>query len=485
MQLPLYFVANSASIEAPSYFSAMKLQHSGYLDRIALFFQFEQLGTDYRTELLASFTTFMTTTPMLVVTAHMLGSAVFLNQPGDLFEQLLVAVVLCSAIASMTIGLLANYPFALGPSAGTAALLAFSIVLGMGMNWRLAFTAVLVEGILFTALTLSPLRRQITDAIPTSLKQAMVVGLGLFLSYIALSGKVDSPNLGAGIIITSAATTTALGSLRQPATLIAIVGILFTAILTVRRVKGALLLGVFGTASLGWVYGVAPLPENILTLPQLPLDLIGQAIAGIQYLSLAQLGNFVAVVFTLLFVSLSDTISSLNVMGEQIKCIRPNGELHRSKQALLSNSLGTIFGALMGSAPIIPYLESTSGIFEGGRSGFVSIVVAILFLISALFTPLFAAIPAFATAPVLIMIGVLMMSCVRLIDWNDLTEAVPAFLVILIMPLTFSVANGMAAGFIADAVVKTAQRNRPRVPRSSLILAGMAAAYFLLITLPS
>ncbi|MBW4521409.1 MAG: NCS2 family permease [Scytolyngbya sp. HA4215-MV1] len=451
-------------------------------ERISQFFRFEQLGTNYRTELLASLTTFMTTAPILVVNAHILGNAVFLNQTGDLFEQILVAIVLCSAVASILMGLLANYPFALGPGTGTAALFAFSIVLNMGMNWRLAFTAALVEGILFTALSMSRFRHQLNDAIPASLKQAMVVGLGLFLSYIAVSGKITAPNLGTGIIVASSATTTALGSLKQPATLIAILGILLTMMLVVRRMKGALLLGIFGTAMLGWLWGIAPLPQGILTLPQLPLNLMGQAIVGVQYLTWSQLGNFVAVVFILLFVSLSDTFSSLNVLGRQVDRVKPDGELHRPQQALLSNTLSTVFGAMVGSVPVIPYLESASGIFEGGRSGFVSIVVAILFLISALFAPLFAAIPAFATAPVLIMIGVLMMSCVRFIDWNDMTEAIPAFMVILMMPLTFSVADGMAAGFIAHAVVKVAQRNQRQGLRSSLLLAAIAVAYFILIT---
>ncbi|MBD1845533.1 NCS2 family permease [Cyanobacteria bacterium FACHB-63] len=454
-------------------------------ERISQFFHFKQLGTCYRTELLASFTTFMTTAPILVVNAHLLGNAMFLNQPGDLFEQILVGLVLCSAIATVLMGLFANYPFALGPGTGTAALFTFSIVLNMGMNWRLALTATFVEGILFTALVLSPFRRHIIDAIPISLKQAMVVGLGLFLSYIALSGKISSPSLGAGIIVTSTATTTALGSLRQPATLIAIAGILLTAMLTVRRVKGAMLLGIFSTASLGWLFGVAPLPEKILTIPQLPLDLVGQAISGSQFLTWSQLGNFVAAVFMLLFVCFADTISSLNVLGQQLDRVKPDGELHRSKQALLSNSLSTVSGALFGSVPAIPYLESASGIFEGGRSGFVAIVVALLFLVSAWFAPLFAAIPAFATAPILIMIGVLMMSGVRAIDWNNLAEAIPAFLVILVMPLTFSVADGMAVGFIADAAIKMTQGKKQPVSKSSLMLAGISVAYFLLIAFQS
>ncbi|MCU0567119.1 MAG: NCS2 family permease [Oculatellaceae cyanobacterium Prado106] len=459
----------------------MTLQPSTYLDRIALFFRFHQLGTNYRTELLASVTIFMATAPVLVVVAHVLSNAVFLSQPGDLFSQLLVSVALCSAIASLLMGLLANYPFVVGVGAGTSALFAFSIVLGMGMDWRLALAAVLVEGILFTALSASSLRRQLTDAIPASLKQAMVVGLGLFLSYIALSGKVDSPSMGAGIIVASASMTTAFGSLREPVTLIAIAGILFTAVLTVRRMQGALLLGILATAGVGWMYGVAPFPQDILAMPELPLALMGQAIAGFQLLTWNQLGNFIAVVFVLLFVSLTDTIGSLHVLGQQVDRIKPNGDLHRSKQTLLAHSLSTVFGSLIGSVPVIPYLESTLGIFEGGRSGFVAVIVAILYLISTWFAPLFSAIPAFATAPVLIMIGVLMMSCVRFIDWNNLAEAVPAFLVILLMPLTFSVADGLAAGFIADAVIKVALKGGQSVPRSSLILAAISTAYFVLI----
>ena len=195
----------------------------------------------------------------------------------------------------------------------------------------------------------------------------------------------------------------------------------------------------------------------------------------------------------LLFVCLADTISSLNVLGQQLNRVKPDGELHRSKQALLSNSLSTVSGAFFGSVPAIPYLESAAGIFEGGRSGFVAIVVAMLFFVSAWFAPLFAAIPAFATAPILLMIGVLMMSGVRSIDWNNLAEAIPAFLVILIMPLTFSVADGMAVGFIADAAIKMTQGKEQPVSRppagnskrASLTLAGIAVAYFLLTALQS
>ncbi|WP_206603102.1 NCS2 family permease [Leptolyngbya ohadii] len=450
-------------------------------DQISQFFRFEQLGTNYQTELLASLTIFMTTAPILIINAHILGNAVFLNETGDLFGQILVALVVCSATASILMGLLTNYPFALGPGTGIVALFTFSCILGMGMNWRLAFTAVLVEGLLCTALSISPFRRRLNDAIPNSLKQSMVVGLGLFLAYIALSGKAEAPSLGTGIIVASHATPTALGSLHQPVTMIGIFGILLTAILAAQRIKGGLLLGVLGTALMGWLWGAAPLPQSVFSLPQIPLDLFGQALFGIRYLTWSQLGNFVAVVFILLFVSLSDTVSSFNVLGQQVKRVKPDGELYRSKQAFLSNTLPTVLGALVGGVPVIPYLDSAAGVFEGGRSGFVAIAVAILSLMSLLFTPLFAAIPAFATAPVLIMIGVMMMSCVRFIDWNDLTEAIPAFLVILVMPLTFSVADGVAVGFVAHAAVNIGQGNKQRKLHSSLALAAISVAYFLLV----
>lgn len=451
-------------------------------EQISQYFQFEQLGTNYRTECLASLATFMALAPTLVVNAHILGSAVFLEQPGDLFEQILVALALCSAVASFLVGVLANYPFAVSASTGTAALFAFSIVLGMEMNWRLAFSAALAQGILLTVLSVSSFRHTVSNAIPTSLKQAIVVGLGLFLSYIALSGKVASPHLGAGIIVSGTTTPTILGNLKQPATLITILGILLTILLTIRRVKNALSLGIVGTALLGWSCGVAPLPQSLFTLPHFPQELMGQAIAGVRYLTVSQFGNFVAVVFILLFVSLSDTFSSLNVLGHQMNQLNADGELRRSQPALLANGLGTVFGALMGSTPTMPYVLSATGIIEGGRSGFVAIVVAALFLISTVFSPLFAAVPAFATTPMLIIIGVRMMSGMRSIDWNDLAEAIPAFLVILIMPLTFSIANGVAAGLIAHAVAKVAQRDM-RELRSSLILGGVSVAYFTLITL--
>ncbi len=452
-------------------------------DIITRFFQFEVLNTAYRTELLAGITTFMTIAPLLVVNAHMLSNAIFLHQAGDLFDQILTATVLTSAIATLLMGLLTNYPFALGPGTGLIALFAFSIVLRMGMDWRLALSAVLVEGLIFILLTVSKFRTHLTDAIPASIKQATVVGLGLLIAYVGLSSDPTPPTLGAGIIVAGAVTKTTLGSLHQPTTLLAIVGIFLAAILMVRRLKGAVLISILATALLGWIFGIAPLPQGLLSLPQMPTALIGQSLNGFHYLTWQQSWNFLTVVFVLLFVALSDTIGCLTVLVQQVDRPQSDTLSLKSRSSLLSNAVGTTVGGLMGSIPVITYLESASGIFEGGRTGFTAVVVAILFLISLLFTPLFAAIPAFALTSVLVMVGVLMMGCVRLIDWNDLTEAIPAFLMLLIMPLTFSVADGLAVGFIAYPLVKTAQGKVRELKQMNLLLSLIAIAYFIFMTL--
>lgn len=452
-------------------------------DTIARFFEFEVLNTSYRTEILAGVTTFMTTAPLLVVNARILSTAIFLDQAGDLFEQILTAIVLTSAIATLLIGLLANYPFALGPGTGLVALFVFSVVLRMGMNWQLALSAVFVEGLIFTLLAVSKFRAYLTDAIPDLIKQATVVGLGLLIAYVGLSSSPDPPTLGAGIIVASVATKTTLGSLHQPAALLAIGGIFLAAVLMVRRLKGALLISVLATALLGWIFKIAPLPQGLLSLPQMPTDLIGQSLHGFRYLTWQQSWNFLTVVFVLLFVALSDTVGSLAVLIQQVDRSASDNSSLKSRSSLLSNAVGTTVSGLIGSIPVIPYLESASGIFEGGRTGFTAIVVAILFLISLLFTPLFAAIPAFAVTPVLVMVGVLMMGCVRLIDWNDLTEAIPAFLMILIMPLTFSVADGLAVGFIVYPLVKAAKGKIDELKQTSLLPPLIAIAYFMIMAL--
>ncbi len=447
---------------------------------IPQFFRFKHNGTSYRTEVLAGVTTFMTMAYILVVNPRILSNAIFINQPGDLFNQLVTTTAVSSAIATALMGLLSNYPFAVAPAMGLNAFFAFSVVLDLQMNWRLALTSVLIESLIFTSLILCNVHIQIIKAIPASLKHATVAGIGLFIAYIGLSGIPEPPTLGAGIIVASKATLTTIGSFREPATLLSAFGLLLTATLVARHIKGAILWGIFATALLGWILGVAQSPEKIIALPEWSQSLTSQAFTGLNYLTTKQIWNFVSVTLTLLFVTSFDTIGALTGLGQQAGYINKNGELPRASKSLLAGAMGITFGAFMGTSPCATYIESASGISEGGRTGFTSIVVAALFLLSVLFTPLFAAVPTFATAPALIMVGFLMISSVQNINWNDPAEAIAAFLILLTMPLTYSIAEALAIGFIIYPLIKVSQGLAHQVSMPVYFLAVISVFQFVL-----
>jgi adenine/guanine/hypoxanthine permease len=450
---------------------------------IARFFQFDRLGTTYRTEILAGITTFTTSAYTLVVTPSILSNAIFLQQPGDLFDELVVATALVSAISTLLMSLWTNYPFALAPGIKLTYLFAVSVVLDLKLDWRLALMAALLQGLLFLGLCLFGWHDRLVNAIPLSLKHAIVAGTGLFLAYIALSGNPAPPTLGAGIIVASDATKTTLGSLTNPVTLLAVFGLLLTAGLMVRRVKGGMLWGIFATAGLGWGFGIAPAPKGLMAIPHFPVHLFGQALTGFQYFTPSQTGNLIAAIFILLFVTLFDSIGSLMGLGQQAGRLNSDGELPRSSQSLMAVGAGTTLGSLLGVSPVVPYLESAAGIAEGGRSGFSAIVVSGLLLVSVLFLPLFAAVPAFATAPVLILVGVLMVGgSVRSINWNDHAEAIPAFLMILMMPLTFSIADAIAIGFITYPLLKVFQGKARQINPILLVLAFLSVLFLVLLT---
>jgi adenine/guanine/hypoxanthine permease len=416
---------------------------------------------------------------ILVVNPRILSNAIFLQQPGDLFNQLLFATAISSAIATALMGLLANYPFALAPAMGLNAFFAFSIVLDLQMNWRLALTAVLIESLIFIELILSNVHIQIIKAIPASLRHATVAGIGLFVAYIGISGIPEPPTLGAGIIVASEATLTTIGSFKQPTTLLSVFGLLLTAALVARRTKGSVLWGILATALLGWILGVAPWPEKIIALPELPQSLFGAVFIGWNYLTPNQLWNFVSVTLTLLFVTTFDTIGAITGLGQQANYINENGELPRATQSMLAGAIGIVIGAFFGTSPCATYLESASGISEGGRSGLTSIVVAALFLFAILLSPLFAAVPAFATAPALIMVGFMMMSSVQNIKWSDTAEALAAFLILLTMPLTYSIAEALAIGFIVYPLIKAFQGLTHEVSKPVYCLAVICIFHFI------
>lgn len=461
----------------------MTRSHSTKIRSIAHFFQFEQLGTTIRTEILAGTTTFITLAYTLVVTPSILSDAIFLKQPGDLFDELVVATALVSAISTLVISLWTNYPFALASGMGINSMFALSVVLDLRLDWRLALMAALLQGLLFLGLCLFGLHDRLVNAIPLSLKHAIVAGIGLFIAYVGLAGNPAPPTLGAGIIVSSAATKTTFGSLTNPVTLLAVFGLLLTAGLMVRRVKGGMLWGVLATAGLGWGLGIAPAPKGLIAMPHFPVHLFGQALTGFQYFTPSQTGNLIAAIFILLFVTLIDSIGALMGLGQQAGRLNLDGKLPCFGQSLLVVGAGTMLGSILGISPLVPYLESGAGIAEGGRSGFSSLIVSGLLLVSVLFLPLFAAVPAFAIAPVLILIGVLMVShSVQSINWNDLAEAIPAFLMILMMPLTFSIADGIAIGFITYPLLKVFQGKAREINPILLVLAFLSALFLVLMT---
>jgi len=442
---------------------------------IGRFFSFAQLQTDIRTEMLAGVTTFVTMAYILVVNPDILSNAIFLQESGDLFGELVIATALSSAIASLVMGLYANYPFALAPGMGLNAYFAFSVVLGLGIDWRVGLSAVFIEGLIFIALTVTNLRSKIVKIIPECIKHGTAAGIGLFIAYIGLTQS--------GIIVPDEATTTALGDLSNGSTLVAIGGILITGAFVARRIKGALLWGILATALLGWILGIAPWPSGLVALPQWPGHLLGQGILALGQVFQTNIFDLLAILFVLLFVDLFDTVGTLTGLGVKAGYINEVGELPRANQAFMADAVGTTAGAVLGTSTVTTYIESASGVSEGGRSGFTAVVVAALFAIAIFFIPAIAAIPPFATAPALVIVGVLMAGSVKQIRWEDPAESIPAFLTILLIPLSFSIAEGLAAGFITAPLLKACQGKAHETSPAIWILAAVFAMRFVLMAM--
>ena len=454
---------------------------SGWQAAIANYFRFDDYKTSFRTEILAGITTFMTMAYILVVNPLILSDAIFLNEPQDLFTELVVATAVSAAIGTLIMGLLAKYPFALAPGMGINAFFAYSVVLGLNIDWRLALACVFVEGLVFIGLTVTDIRRHLITAVPNTIKVATTVGIGLFLAYIGLGGATETG--GAGLIVANEVTKTAFGTFRQPQTIMAVFGIFLTAFFMIRRIKGALLWGILGTAILGWVFGIAAAPQGIATIPAFPANLFGVAITGLAGLNGSNFIDFIAVLLVFLFVDMFDTIGTLSGVGTQAGYIDENGELPRANQALTADAIATTAGAVMGTSSVTTFVESAAGVAEGGRTGFTAVIVAALFFVSLIFTPIFEAVPAFATTPALTIVGVLMMMSIVNIEWQDLTEAIPAFLTIFFIPLGFSIAAGLSAGLIAYPLLKTFKGQAREVPLVTWILAAIFVIRFVFMTI--
>ncbi len=399
-------------------------------------FKLEERGTKVSTEIMAGITTFLTMVYIVIVNPAVLHIA------GMDFDGVFMATILASALATLIMGVFANYPIAIAPGMGMNAYFSYSVVLAGGHSWQVALGAVFLTGIIFLLLSLTKFRYILIDSIPTSLKHAITAGIGLFISFIGLQN--------AKIVIASPATLVTLGNLAEPITLMTIIGLVISLVLMVYRVQGALFAGMLITSVIAYYKGMLVLPESLFMLPHgLEKTAWQMNVSGV-----FEQGLY-AVVFTFLLITLFDTTGTMLGVAEQAGLLK-DGKFPRVRGALLADAVGTTVGAALGTSPTSAYVESSSGVAVGGRTGLTAVVTAILLLITLFFAPIakmLASIPA-VTAPALIIVGFFMMSGLRSIDWNDLEEAFPAFLIVIAMPLTYSIATGIGVGFIVYPILK-------------------------------
>ena len=405
---------------------------NGFLEKR---FQLAKHGTNPKTEVLAGITTFMTMAYILIVNPLILSDA------GMDFGAVFTATALSSLIATLVMAFYANYPFALAPGMGLNAFFAYGIVLGMGYSWQMALTAVFIEGIIFILLTLFNVREAIVKAIPLNLKHAVSVGIGLFIAFIGLKN--------AEVVVPYEDTIITLGDMTAPGSIMALAGLVITGVLLAKGVKGALLIGIFATTFLGIPLGMTEIPNQIITAPPSLSPLLFQ----FDFSSIFTM-DMVIILFTLLFVDMFDTLGTLVGVASKADMLDESGNLPKAKQALFADAIGTTAGACMGTSTVTTYVESASGVAEGGRTGLTALSTAGMFAIALLLSPLFIMIPGAATAPALVLVGLFMMSPINKIDLEDFTESVPAFLTIIMMPLTFSIADGIVFGMVSYTALK-------------------------------
>jgi adenine/guanine/hypoxanthine permease len=396
-------------------------------------FQLPENQTTVRQELLAGLTTFMTMAYVVVVNPRILSEA------GMPVEGVLFATCVSAAAATLIMGLWANYPIALAPGMSLNAYFAYSIVIGRGVPWQTALGVVFLSGILFLILTLTKVREQIVNGIPDCLKHGTAAGIGLFIAFIGLRNSK--------IIVANPATLVSFGKISDPQVLLAAIGLVFIAVLMARRVSSAILLGIFAITIVGIPFGLAHWPDHLFSLPHPGGTLLKLDLRSAVKLGLADL------VFVFFFVDLFDNVGTLVGVCEEGGFL-VDGKLPRASRALLADAFGTIFGALTGTSTVTSYIESAAGVAAGARTGLGNIVIAGLFLVAMFCAPLIAAIPIYATAPALILVGALMSGSIARVRWDDFTEAFPAFLTLVATPLTFSIATGLSLGLLSFTFIK-------------------------------
>ncbi len=421
-------------------------------------FQLKAHNTNVRTEILAGVTTFLTMAYILFVNPAILGETGM--DKGAIF----VATCLAAAIGSALMGLIANYPIALAPGMGLNAFFTYTVVLHMGHTWQVALGAVFISATLFFLLSIFRIREWIVNSIPLPLRSAIAAGIGLFLALIALKE--------AGLVVDNPATLVGLGDLHSPGPLLAVLGFFLIVALEARRVTGAVMIGILVVTAIAIGLGVTPF-GGIVSMPPslaptfLELDIMGALDVGM-----------ISVIFAFLFVDLFDNTGTLIGVAKRAGLMSKDGHLPKMGRALIADSTAAMGGSLLGTSTTTSYIESASGVAAGGRTGLTAIVVAGLFLLALFFAPLAGTVPAFATAPALLFVAVLMTSGLAEIDWDDITVAAPVVITALAMPLTFSIANGIAFGFIAWVVIKALAGRFKELNPALVVLAAIFIAKF-------
>ena len=423
-----------------------KANQNNLLEKV---FKLSEHGTNVKTEIIAGITTFMTMAYILAVNSNMLAEAGM--DAGAVF----VATALSATISCFVMAFLSNYPIALAPGMGLNAFFAYTVVLQMGYTWQMALLGVFIEGVLFIILTVTSLREQIINCIPKDLKNAVTAGVGLFIASVGMT------NAG---IINTANGTLALSSLHDPLVVLSVVGLVIAGILVCRNVRGALLLSILLTSAIGMLTGIVTLPTKIVSLnvPSLaPTFMQAFSVPLEKIFSL----DMVIVVFTFLFMDLFDSVGFLVGVAAKGNLIDENGKIPKAKQAMLADAIGTTVGAVLGTSTVTCFMESSAV-----KTGLTAFTVGVLFVLSLFLAPLFIAIPSQATGAVLIIVGVMMASCFKEIDFEDYTNAIPAFLTFILMPLTNSVADGIIFGIVSYTLLKLVTNKKEDINISLIVL---------------
>lgn len=427
----------------------------GMLEKL---FGFDRNVTRVRTEVMAGITTFLTMAYILAVNPNILSAAGM--DKGALFTTTAVA----SAFATLLMAFYAKLPFGLAPGMGLNAFFAYTVCLTLGYSWQFALTAVLLEGLIFIVLTVTNLREKIVDALPVTLKNAIGAGIGLFIAFLGLQN--------AGVIVNNDATLVGLGQITSGSALLALIGLLITSVLLVRRMRGALLFGILLTTLVGIPMGVTHM-DAVVSMP----PSIEPIFFKFEWEHIFT-KEMLIVVFTFLFVDMFDTIGTLVGVTTKAGMMTKDGKIPHLKQAFLVDAFGTTVGAALGTSTITTFVESASGVGEGGRSGLTAFVMALCFLLALFLAPFFLAVPGAATAPVLILVGLMMMSSVKKVDFTDYSESIPAFLCIIFMPLAYSISDGIVLGLISYVLINLLCGKREKLTPGMCLLAAVFVLKF-------